>query len=530
MRAAFHLALSVAALAGMTIAEAGAQTPNSVLKVVPQGDLKVLDPVWTTGTITQNHAGMVFDQLFSLDGNFETRPQMVDTWQVSPDGLAYTFKLRPGLAFHDGDPVRAIDAAESLKRWGQKDIMAQRLFQSVASVTADNDTTLRITLKEPYGLVLQTIGRVGGLVPYIMKERYAKTDPATQVTDMIGSGPFLFKKEKWVPGSKVVYVKNPNYKPRPEPASGFGGGKVVKVDRVEWMYIPDPATVSAALEAGEIDFWEVPPSDFTTILKRNPRIVLFVGDPLGTRGVLRTNFLHPPFDNPKARQALLWLTVQEDYMRAAVGNDPKEWTICGAMFTCDSPNATEIASEALMEKDRAKKQANAKRLLAEAGYRGEPIFILQATDDPQFNAAALVFADALKQIGANPQLVPIDWNTVLTRRASKKPPNDGGWHVFFTSGTGFGSSDPFANPSSTACEKAWFGWPCDTEIEKLRDAWTREPDAKKQRQLIEQLQAKMYEFVPYISWGQWTSPMAFRSNVKGVLASPQRMFWNIYKE
>jgi peptide/nickel transport system substrate-binding protein len=523
-------ALPLAVATALSLAAADALAQGGTLKVVPQGDLKVLDPVWTTGTITQNHAGMVFDQLFSLDGDYQTRPQMVDTWQVTPDGLVYTFKLRPGLAFHDGDPVRAIDAAESLKRWGQKDIMAQRLFQSVASVDALDDTTLQIKLKERYGLVLQTIGRVGGLVPYIMKEKYARTDPATQVTDMIGSGPFLFKKEEWVPGSKVVYVKNPNYKPRAEPASGFGGGKVVKLDRVEWVYIPDPATTSAALEAGEIDFWEVPPSDFVSRLRRNSKIVLFVGDPLGTRGVLRTNFLFPPFDNVKARQALVWLTVQEDYLRAAIGNDPKEWTICGAMFTCDSPNATEIGAEAMMETDRAKKQANARRLLAEAGYKGEPVLILQATDYPQFNAAALVFADALKQIGANPQLVPLDWNTVLTRRAVKKPPNDGGWHVFFTSGTGFGSSDPFANPSSTACEKAWFGWPCDAEIEKLRDAWTREPDKKKQFAIVEELQRKMYEFVPYVSWGQWTSPMAFRSNIKGVLASPQRMFWNVSKE
>jgi peptide/nickel transport system substrate-binding protein len=514
----------------LSIAATGALAQGGTLKVVPQGDLKVLDPVWTTGTITQNHAGMVFDQLFSLDGNYETKPQMVDTWTVSPDGLTYTFKLRPGLAFHDGDPVRAIDAAESLKRWGQKDIMGQRLFQSVASVTAVDDMTLRMTLKEPYGLVLQSIGRLGGLVPYIMKEKYAKTDAATQVTDMIGSGPFLFKKEEWVPGSKVVYAKNPNYKPRAEPASGFGGGKVVKLDRVEWMYIPDPATTSAALEAGEIDFWELPPGDFQAILKRNPKIVLAVGDPLGNRGIMRPNFLFPPFDNVKARQALLWLTVQEDYMRAAVGNDPNEWTVCGAMFTCGSPNAMEVASEALMEPDLAKKQANAKRLLAEAGYKGEPIYILQATDYPQFNAAALVLGDALKKIGANPQFVALDWNTVLTRRASKKPPHDGGWHIFFTSGTGFGSSDPFANPASTACDKAWFGWPCDAEIEKLRDAWTREADPKKQLAIIEQLQKKMYEFVPYITWGQWTSPMAYRSNIKGVLPSPQRSFWNISKE
>jgi peptide/nickel transport system substrate-binding protein len=519
--------LAAGALAAALSLPAAAQ---SVLRVVPQGDLKVLDPVWTTGTITQNHAALIFDQLFGWDDKFQPQPQMVDTWTVSADGLTYTFKLRDGLFFHDGDPVRAADAAASLNRWGKRDIMGQRLYQAVAKVEGKDDKTLVMTLKEPYGLVLRTIGRQGGLVPLIMKEKYALTDPAVQVTEMIGSGPFMFKKDEWVPGSKVVYVKNPNYKPRPEPASNFAGGKVAKVDRVEWSYLPDPATISAALIAGEIDFWESPTADHLQILRRNRNIVIAVGDPLGNRGILRTNFLFPPFDNPKARQALVWLMVQEDYMRAAIGNDPTEWTTCGAMFTCGSPNATELAAEPMNENDRAKKQEMAKRLLAEAGYKGEPLYILQATDFPWFNAAALVFADALKKIGANPQLVALDWNTVLTRRASKKPPHDGGWHVFFTSGGGLGASDPFSNPASTACDKAWFGWPCDERIEQLRDAWTREVDPAKQRKIIEDLQVRMYEFVPYIPWGQWTAPVAYRSNLKGVQATPQRSFWNISKE
>jgi peptide/nickel transport system substrate-binding protein len=529
MRFSFRTAAGVLTMTA-ALAGAGGAMAQSTLKVVPQGDLKVLDPVWTTGTITQNHAGMIYDQLFGLDEKYQPQPQMVDTWTVSPDGLVYTFVLRPGLAFHDGTPVRAIDAATSLDRWSKKDIMGQRLYQAVAKVEAVDDKTLKMTLKEPYGLVLQSIGRLGGLVPYIMKEAHAKTDPATQVTEMIGSGPFVFKKEEWVPGSKVVYAKNPAYKPRAEPASGFTGGKVAKVDRVEWLYIPDPATISAALVAGEIDFWELPPADFVTQLRRNPAITIAVSDPLGNRGIMRPNFLFPPFDNPKARQALLWLTVQQDYMQAAVGNDPTGYTICGGMFTCGSLGHTEIASEALMEPDRAKKQAMAKKLLAEAGYKGEPLYILQPTDYPYFNAAALVLADALKQIGANPQLVALDWNTVLTRRASKKPPHDGGWHIFFTSGTGFGAADPFSNPVSTACDKAWFGWPCNEEIEKLRNAWTREADPAKQKAIIEQLQVQMYDYVPYITWGQWTAPVAYRSNVKGVLASPQRSFWNITKE
>ncbi|MBI1777078.1 MAG: ABC transporter substrate-binding protein [Proteobacteria bacterium] len=524
----FRALAAVVLLTWLPVGQAAGQT--SVLKTVPEGDLKVLDPIFTTGSITQAHAGLIFDQLFGLDERYQPKPQMVDTWTVSPDSLVYTFTLRPGLAFHDGDPVRAADAVASLERWGKKDIMGQRLYQSVAKVEAIDDRTLKMTLKEPYGLLLNSIGRMGGLMPFIMKEKYAKTDPGTQVTEMIGSGPFMFKKEEWVPGSKVVYAKNPNYKPRSEPPSGFAGGKVAKVDRVEWLYIPDAATASAALQAGEIDMWEWPTSDFVALLKKDPKIVIANYDPLGQVGIMRPNFLHPPFDNPKARQALLWLTVQLDYRGAIVGGDPTSWIDCVGMFSCGGPNATNVAATPLMEPDRSKKEAMAKRLLAEAGYKGEPIYILEATDLPELNASALVLADQLKRIGAKPELVPLDWNSILTRRANKKPPAEGGWNIFITTGTGLGTSDPFANSVSTACEKAWFGWPCDAEIERLRDAWTREPDPTKQKAIVEQLQTRMFEFVPYVPFGQWAYRFAYRANVKGVLSTPTRAYWNTSKE
>ncbi|MBL8687841.1 MAG: ABC transporter substrate-binding protein [Rhodospirillaceae bacterium] len=507
-----------------------AQGNPKVLKVVAQGDLRVLDPIWTTGTITQNHGNLVYDLLFAWNEKLEATPQMVSTWNASADGLTYTFTLRDGLAFHDGSPVTSKDVIPSIARFAARDIMGQRLYKVVADVKAVDDKTFTMTLKEPYGLVASTLGRMGGLSPVIMREAEAKTDPHQQVTTVIGSGPFKFKQDEWVPGAKVVYVKNDAYKPRSEAPSYAAGGKVVHLERVEWLYIPDPATIGAALGAGEIDFWETPTSDLLPILRRNKDIVLAPSDPLGTQGILRPNHLYPPFDNPKARQALVWLTNQEDYLRASVSSDPNDWKVCPAMFVCGSPNETLAGAEAATEKDPKKRDEMAKRLFAESGYKGEPIHILQATDFPAFNGAALVLADALKRIGANPQLVPIDWNSVLTRRAVKKPPAEGGWNVFFTSSGGLPGSSPFANPVATDCDKAWFGWPCDAEIEKLRDAWTREADPKKQFAIIETLQRRMFEQVPYVTYGQWFQQLAYRSNVKGVITSPQRYYWNTRKE
>jgi peptide/nickel transport system substrate-binding protein len=347
---------------------------------------------------------------------------------------------------------------------------------------------------------------------------------------MIGSGPFMFRKDEWRPGARVEYVKNPNYKPRSEPASGWAGGKIAKVDRVEWQYIADAQTASAALQRAEIDIWEWPTSDFVALLKKDPNIRIAPYDPLGQVGVMRPNFLHPPFNNEKARQALMWLTVQQDYKGAIVGDDPDSWIPCVSFFSCGGPNETKAGAAALAEPDRAKKEAKAKQLLAEAGYKGEPIAILQATDLPELNAAALVLADELRRIGANPDLIALDWNSVVSRRANKNPPAQGGWNVFITTGTGLGTSDPFANGMSTACDKAWFGWPCDQGIEKLRDAWTREPDPAKQKAIIDQLQTKMFEFVPFVPFGQWAYRFAYRSNIKGSLSTSIRAYWNTSKE
>ncbi|MBI1779522.1 MAG: ABC transporter substrate-binding protein [Proteobacteria bacterium] len=500
-----------------------------VIRYVPQGDLRVLDPIWTTGTVTQVFGQLIYDTLFARDAQMAMQPQMVETWSVSQDGLTYRFTLRPGLAFHDGSAVASKDVIPSLERWGKRDIMGQRLFQSVARMEAIDARSFTLVLKEPYGLVIESIGRIGGLAPVVMTERMAKTDAGQQVAEQIGSGPFTYDPKEWVPGSKIVLRKDPRYAPRPEPSSWAAGGKTVYIDRVEWIYIPDPGTAANALGAGEIDLWENPTADLVPLLRRNPNVIIQRGDPLGNVGTLRPNHLHPPFNDVRARRALGLLIDQEDYLRSSISNDPNDWRVCWSLFVCGSPNATLAGAEFYSSGSRAERDAKAKQLLADAGYKGEPIVILQATDYPIFNAAALVQADALKRIGAKVDLQATDWNSVLTRRASKNLPAQGGWNIFFTSGAGVTGNDPFANSVSTACEKAWFGWPCDEEIERLRDAWTREADPAKQRQILEEVHRKLYAFGTVFTYGQWFPPIAFRSNLTGVQSSSVRFFWNIKK-
>ena len=266
------LKLVVAALIAATPAYALAQ--QKVLKFIPQADLRILDPITTTAYITRNHGYMVYDTLFSIDEKFQVKPQMVDKWEMSKDGLTYTFTLRAGLKFHDGAPVKSADCIASIDRWSKRDALGQKLAEATESWAAVNDTTFRLKLKKPFPLTLDALAKPSSNVPFIMPERIAKTDAFKNLEDPIGSGPFKMVKAEWVPGNKVVYIKNTDYVPRKEAPSWDSGGKVVKVDRVEWIYIPDSATAAAALNAGEADIWEQVPPDLIPLLSKNKQVTV----------------------------------------------------------------------------------------------------------------------------------------------------------------------------------------------------------------------------------------------------------------
>jgi len=521
------LARSALVAAGVLAAASTAPAvAQSTLKVVVHADLKILDPVWTTAFISNRHGLLIYDTLFALDSKLEPKPQMVDTHTVSDDGLVYTFTLRPGLKFHDGQPVTSADVIASWQRWGKRDPMGQRLASFTSSLEAVDDKTFRLTLKERYGLVLDTIGKPTGNL-FIMPERVAKTDHMQQIKEYVGSGPFIFEQSEWRPGNRVVYRKNPDYVPRSDPTDSMAGAKIAKVDRVEWLYIPDYNTSLSALQSGEVDYFEAPPLDFIPILERNRNIKVIDIEPLGLQGILRPNFLYPPFNHPKARQALLYMVKQEDYMRAVVGNPKLYKQFCGAFFLCGSENDTAIGSEPLATQDFEK----AKQLMKEAGYNGEKIVVLQPTDRAQYNAMTMVTIQNLRKAGLNVDVQAMDWGTVLSRRANRGNPYETGYHLFHTTHGGPNTANPVSNTwFNSRCDRANPGWACDMELDKLVEDWSRETDRAKRKAIIEKIQARAYETVPYVPIGQYTQPVAVRSNIEGVLIANVPVYWNIEKK
>jgi peptide/nickel transport system substrate-binding protein len=500
---------------------------DKTITAVMHSDLRIIDPGFTPAYITRDHGYMVYDTLLATDANFNVQPQMAD-WEISDDKLTYTFTLRDGLKWHDNTPVTAEDCVASLKRWGTNDTMGQRLMDFTASIEVADAKTIVLKLKEPYGLVLESIAKPSGYVPFMMPKRLAETPAGQQIPEQIGSGPFRFVTSEFRPGVKAVYAKNTDYVPRKEPPSWTAGGKVVKVDRVDWITMPDAQTAVNALQSGDIDFMEGPPIDLLPVLEANNDIKIETLNKFGFQAVGRMSFLLPPFDNVKVRRAAFLALNQKDVLDALIGN-PKYYKICGAIFICDTPLETDVGSETLV---KGNGMAEAKKLLAESGYDGTPIVIMAPGDVVAVKAQPIVAAQHLRDAGFKVDLQVTDWQTVVSRRTIQKPVNEGGWNMFFTNAVASDVMNPVVNGIVGGRGKngGWFGWAEDAKIEQLRDAFARSSSAEEQKKIAAEIQREAYDQVIYIPLGQWSAPSAWRKSISGVLGGPATpIFWNIDK-
>ncbi|GAB2884559.1 ABC transporter substrate-binding protein [Paralcaligenes ginsengisoli] len=507
-------------ISGALLGTASATT----LKLVPNGDLKILDPMFTTAYITRNHAYMVFDTLFAQDSKGDIKPEMIDKWSTSADGKKWSFTLRDKLMFSDGTPVTAEDCIASIERWAKKDSLGKAMMKAGAQFKAVDAKTFELTLNEPFGFVLDGFAKPSGYALFIMPKRLADTEPSVAIKEMVGSGPFLFKKDEWVPGSKAVYVKNPNYVPRAEPADGLAGGKVVKVDRVEWNYIPDGNTATAALMNGEVDMIEQVSPDFLPVLEGNKDITLSTS--VSSEGLMVPNQLFPPFNNPKARQVLYYLVNQNEYL-AAVGV-PEKYRVkyCPSLYSCGSPYATDAGAAPFKNMDIEK----AKELLKEAGYHGEKVVVLHPTDTV-IAPATLVIAQNLKKAGVNVDVQSMDWATLSARRIKKDAPDKGGWNIFLTQAGYFDINNPLASPwLAAACGNSLPGWPCDKKLDELRTQFMQTSDAAKRKALAADIQVEAYQSVPYVMWGEYKQVFATRGLKDYTpMKSGIAVMWNVEK-
>jgi peptide/nickel transport system substrate-binding protein len=513
-----HRRSFLAGSAGLAAASLGAPAiaqpaRAATLRFVPQANLTALDPIWTTAIVTQMHGYHVFDTLFAMDGQLRPQPQMAEGYETSADGRVWRIRLREGLRFHDNEPVRAQDCAVSMARWAKRDPFGQILAERVDEWRAADDRTLEIRLKRPFALMLEALAKPDANVPFIMPARLAQADAATQVSEVVGSGPYRFVRGEFVSGSRVVYEKFDGYRPRSEPADSASGGKVVHFPRVEWHILPDSSTAAAALQAGEVDWLDQPLPDLIPTLQRNRNIVVDVLNPYGIMSIMRLNHLQAPFNDPAVRRAVALAVDQTEYMRATLGDDRNVWRECRSLFPCGTPLGTEDLSPVNAP---PRNLDRARAALQASGYKGEKVVIINPTDFPLIGPHGQVTADRLRRIGFNVELAETDWGTVVQRRVRTEPTEQGGWSIFHT----YGSALAYLNPAVSSLVKGpgrngWFGWYTSPRAEELVNAWLDAPDAARQLSLANELNKLAQDDVATIPLGQFTMRTAWRRNITG---------------
>ncbi|WP_159995187.1 ABC transporter substrate-binding protein [Roseomonas sp. 18066] len=513
-----------AALAAPSYARAQS---SKVLRFVPQADLPNLDAVAGTQLVVRNASLLVFDMLYGIGADLQPKPQMVEGHEVSADGKIWDFRLRPGLKFHDGEAVRSRDVVASIQRWMVRDGMGQMIQSQLDALEAVDDRNFRFRLKAPFPKLLYALGKSNTPLLVIMPERIAKTDPFKQITEYVGSGPMAFKRDEWVAGSRSVFQRFADYQPREEAPDWLAGGKRMLVDRVEWLTMPDPGTAASALQGGEVDWWENPIADLVPLLSRGRNVKVAIGDPLGNVGSMRLNHLQAPFNNKLVRQALQLAVNQEDYMRAIVGDDTALWKSMPSFFTPGTPLYTEAGAERLKG---PRNYDRARAMLKQAGYAGEKVAMLVATDVPITKAQGDVTADMLARIGMNVDYIATDWGTVGSRRTNKKPVAEGGWSIFFSwhSGVDCINPAPYKGVSASG-DKAWFGWPDSAEVEQHITEWYQAPDLAAEKAALDGVNRAGMDHVTFIPTGFFLGHSAWRGNVSGVKQAPFPLFWGVDK-
>lgn len=515
-------------LMGATSTIAGAALPMrstaraasaSVLKYIPSSNLTILDPIANTHAATRLHGFMVFDMLYGLDANFQPQPQMAKGHEVSADNLNWKITLRENQRFHDGEPVLARDVVASIKRWGQRDAYGQLLLNATNELNAVGDDVVEFRLKTAFPLLPAALGKVGSFIPAIMPERIALTDATQPATEIVGSGPFEFLADEFSPGAFAAYRKFADYVPGSGEAGLSSGAKVVNFDRIEWHTIPDQSTALAAMQTGEMDWWEAPLPDFLPLLEASGNVTLVPSS--NQVFFLRLNHLHPPFDNPQIRRLVLHSIDRTSVMQAAGGAGT--WHTDVGIYTGSMATDAGIAEafQTRTDFDAVKSE------LAAAGYNGEPVVMIVQGDIPMISAAAQVVRDTLTKCGFNVDYQSLESGTVSQRRTSMEPTDAGGWSGFIT----FADSEYFLDQATNFIvrangKKSWFGWPDSPRIEELNQQWFAATDLDAQREIARQIQLQAWQDVPYIPLGELQQRAVASASLSG-FAPGFTKFWNV---
>ena len=498
---------------------------------IKKGGTIVWMPQASTPNLDANHgarttsqiAAHFYDVPFAWDQQLVSKEQMMASWSWDPDAMKFTFTLRDGLTFHDGSPVTSEDVMASTERWRHSlsASMPKRMWDLAGepTMTRIDDSTFTLNLTKPFGLwVSYWAGNPTNVMP---KEIASALGEADINTDFIGSGPFAF--DSWAPGNKVVLARFDGYNPRAEPKDGAAGARIVNVDFLEYLEVPDPATRVAALQTAQGDFSEAIPNDFLMLLQdiSGVRVELIPGWAIP---FLATNKLNAPLTNPKSRLALVAATDPEEYLRAAYG-PPEMWTMCPDLFMCNGSWPSKVGDEVYRAPvDMVKATRLWNEAVQETGFEGK-IVLLTNTDFADFYASAQITRRILKDFGAEVDFVVTDWATVISRKVGNlhKDPADGGWHFYQSWGEAW---DPIQD---SRLGDTWNGgWPND-KAQALITKFATAASRTEAQEIVDELQRIFwFEDPPVVNYGTFTFLVGVRDEVKNYTPHKRMMLDGVW--
>ena len=329
-------------------------------------------------------------------------------------------------------------------------------------------------------------------------QRLANGPADAKITDITGSGPFIFRKDEWKSGDRMVLARNPAYIPRPEKPDFLAGGKVVHLDTITLKVIQDVSTAASALIAGEIDYLQYVPFDW----------------------IFRLNHANPPFNDPAIRQ-VLWNLVDQKSILEAIGIPP-EFRVdqCSSYWMCGTPLESKAGAEVFRYDIEAAKAA-----LKKTAYKGEPVVFMELPNSPTSMNPALVVVDAMRKAGFTVDEQPMEWATLLQRRAKKDT-----WSMFAVYSNGVDMSNPLTHFYVAANCADFAGWSCDPAMKPLITDFVKAPDDTTRKTVADRIQALAFANTPSVMWGQFTVPTGYRTSLSGLVESSFPMFWQVEKK
>ena len=503
MRAAVVMAAMGVLMAG-TAGAAPFACPRTggTLTFGQEANANSLDQMTSNTISTRNIAMNVFEALMTRDENNNPILDLADSLVEAPDHMTFTFKLRPGVTFHNGKKLTAVDVVASFDRYSKVGLDRQML-DAVKGWDAPDPATFVIHMKQAQPTFLEKFSSFS--IPLVIIPSEFKDDPPQQL-HTVGTGPFMVSEN--TPGSQVVLKRFPGYVPNThfEERTGFGGYKQACLDTVVFRIVTEGGARVAGLETGELQGVEDVPTKSVDRLKANKDVHIL---PLNNWWIqiATANASQPPTDNVKFRQAMQAALDMDEVMDAATDGNYK--LNYGFAFP-NQPDYVTTGQDTYNQKDPAK----ARRLLTESGYHGEPVVLLTNKDYASMYNAALVVQEELKSVGINAELRVVDWPTSV--QMSLKP--DAGWNLFFT---GWGTQPALgalatmaflAPPVAAYMPKDGHD---DPDVVAAWNDMNNKPTKEERREAFGRMQGVLLERAYSFPFGSLTKVQAVRANVDG---------------